>query len=32
MLDPNNVAEKIAEIIFDAKSYKNGNSFEIYFI
>jgi 3-oxoacyl-[acyl-carrier protein] reductase len=30
MLDPHSVAEKIAEMIFDAKSYKNGDSFEMY--
>lgn len=30
MLDPYNVAEKIAEMIFDAKSYKNGDSFEMH--
>jgi 3-oxoacyl-[acyl-carrier protein] reductase len=30
MLDPHNVAEKIAEMIFDFKNYKNGDSFEMY--
>jgi 3-oxoacyl-[acyl-carrier protein] reductase len=30
MLDPHNVAEKIAEMIFDTKSHKNRDSFEMY--
>jgi 3-oxoacyl-[acyl-carrier protein] reductase len=30
MLHPHEVAEKIAEMIFDAKTYKNGNSVEMY--
>ena len=30
MLDPHNVAEKIAEMIFDTKKHKNGDSFEMY--
>jgi 3-oxoacyl-[acyl-carrier protein] reductase len=30
MLQPHDVAEKIAEMISDAKSYKNGDSFEMY--
>jgi 3-oxoacyl-[acyl-carrier protein] reductase len=30
MLHPQDVAERIAEIIFDAKSYKNGDSVEMY--
>jgi 3-oxoacyl-[acyl-carrier protein] reductase len=30
MLQPHDVAEKIAELISDAKSYKNGDSFEMY--
>jgi 3-oxoacyl-[acyl-carrier protein] reductase len=30
MLDPHKVAEKIAEVIFDTKRYKNGDSFEMY--
>jgi hypothetical protein len=30
MLHPQNVAEKIAEMIFDAKTYKNGDSVEMY--
>ena len=29
MLDPHNVAGKIAEMIFDVKNYKNGDSFEM---
>ena len=30
MLDPQNVAGKIAEMIFDTKRYKNGDSIEMY--
>jgi 3-oxoacyl-[acyl-carrier protein] reductase len=30
MLDPHNVAGKIAEMIFDTKRYKNGDSVEMY--
>ena len=30
MLQPNDVAVKIAEMIFDAKTYKNGDSIEMY--
>lgn len=30
MLDSHNVAEKIADMIFDTKNYKNGDSFEMY--
>jgi 3-oxoacyl-[acyl-carrier protein] reductase len=30
MLDPRNVAGKIAEMIFDTKHYKNGDSIEMY--
>ena len=30
MLDPHNVAGKIAEMIYDSKNYKNGDSFEMY--
>lgn len=30
MLDPHSVAEKIAEVIFDTKRYKNGDSIEMY--
>ena len=30
MLHPQDVAEKIAEMIFDAKTYKNGDSVEMY--
>jgi 3-oxoacyl-[acyl-carrier protein] reductase len=30
MLHPQDVAEKISEMIFDAKSYKNGESVEMY--
>jgi 3-oxoacyl-[acyl-carrier protein] reductase len=30
MLQPKDVAEKIAEMIFDTKKYKNGDSFEMY--
>jgi 3-oxoacyl-[acyl-carrier protein] reductase len=30
MLQPHDVAEKIAEMIFDTKTYKNGDSFEMY--
>ncbi|HEX5977520.1 MAG TPA: SDR family oxidoreductase [Nitrososphaeraceae archaeon] len=30
MFDPHNVAGKIAEMIFDVKNYKNGDSFEMY--
>ena len=30
MLQPKVVAEKIAEMIFDTKTYKNGDSFEMY--
>src|ERR671910_734570 len=30
MLDFHNVAEKIADMIFDTKNYKNGDSFEMY--
>jgi len=30
MLQPKDVAEKIAEMIFDTKTYKNGDSFEMY--
>ena len=30
MLKPHDVAEKIVEMIFDAKNYKNGNSVEMY--
>jgi 3-oxoacyl-[acyl-carrier protein] reductase len=30
MLDPHNVAEKMVAMIFDAKNYKNGDSFEMY--
>jgi 3-oxoacyl-[acyl-carrier protein] reductase len=30
MLDPHNVAEKIAEMIYDVKNYKNGDSYEMY--
>jgi 3-oxoacyl-[acyl-carrier protein] reductase len=30
MLQPKDVAVKIAEMIFDAKTYKNGDSFEMY--
>jgi short-subunit dehydrogenase len=30
MLQPKDVAVKIAEMIFDAKTYKNGNSIEMY--
>lgn len=30
MLQPKDVAEKIAEMIFDAKTYKNGDSVEMY--
>jgi 3-oxoacyl-[acyl-carrier protein] reductase len=30
MLDPQSVAGKIAEIIFDTKRYRNGDSIEMY--
>ena len=30
MLQPHDVAEKIAEMLFDTKTYKNGDSFEMY--
>ena len=30
MLQPQNVAVKIAEMILDAKTYKNGDSIEMY--
>ena len=30
MLHPRDVAEKIAEMIFDATTYKNGDSVEMY--
>jgi short-subunit dehydrogenase len=30
MLQPRDVAVKISEMIFDAKAYKNGDSFEMY--
>jgi hypothetical protein len=30
MLQPKDVAEKITEMLFDTKTYKNGDSFEIY--
>jgi hypothetical protein len=30
MLSPQDVAEKIVEMIFDSKTYKNGNSVEMY--
>jgi len=30
MLQPKDVAEKIAEMISDTKTYKNGDSFEMY--
>ena len=30
MLHPKDVAVKIAEMIFDAKTYKNGDSIEMY--
>jgi 3-oxoacyl-[acyl-carrier protein] reductase len=30
MLQPKDVAAKIAEMIFDAKTYKNGDSIEMY--
>ena len=30
MLDSHNVAEKIADMIFDTKNYKNGDSLEMY--
>jgi 3-oxoacyl-[acyl-carrier protein] reductase len=30
MLQPKDVAAKIAEMIFDTKTYKNGDSFEMY--
>jgi 3-oxoacyl-[acyl-carrier protein] reductase len=30
MLHPQDVAEKIAEMIFDATTYKNGDSVEMY--
>jgi short-subunit dehydrogenase len=30
MLQSKDVAEKIAEMIFDTKTYKNGDSFEMY--
>ncbi len=30
MLQPNDVAEKITEMLFDTKTYKNGDSFEMY--
>jgi hypothetical protein len=30
MLDPQNVGGKIAEMIFDTKRYKNGDSVEMY--
>jgi 3-oxoacyl-[acyl-carrier protein] reductase len=30
MLTPDSVAEKIAEMIFDTKNHKNGDSFEMY--
>jgi 3-oxoacyl-[acyl-carrier protein] reductase len=30
MLDPHSVAEKIVEVIFDTKRYKNGDSIEMY--
>ena len=30
MLNPDNVAERIVEMIFDVKNYKNGDSFEMY--
>jgi hypothetical protein len=30
MLHPQDVAEKIAEMIFEAKTYKNGDSVEMY--
>ena len=30
MLDPQNVAGKIAEMVFDTKRYKNGDSIEMY--
>ena len=30
MLHPQDVAEKIAEMIFDVKTYKNGDSVEMY--
>ena len=31
MLDPQKVAAKIVEMIFDTKNYKNGDSVELYF-
>ena len=31
MLSPQKVAAKIVETIFDAKSYKNGASVELYY-
>ena len=30
MLQPNDVAVKTVEMIFDAKTYKNGDSIEMY--
>jgi hypothetical protein len=30
MLSPHAVAEKIVEMVFDAKTYKNGDSAELY--
>jgi hypothetical protein len=30
MLQSKDVAEKIADMIFDTKTYKNGDSFEMY--
>ncbi|MBV9178998.1 MAG: SDR family oxidoreductase [Nitrososphaeraceae archaeon] len=30
MLQPHDVAEKIAEMIFDNKTYRNGDTFEMY--
>jgi short-subunit dehydrogenase len=30
MFDPRNVAKKIAEMIFDAENYKNGESVKMY--
>lgn len=30
MLSPQNVAAKIVEMIFDAKTYKNGDSVEMF--
>lgn len=30
MLQPPDLAEKIAEMIFDTKTYKNGDSIEMY--